>query len=190
VPFRDVVVATDFSLASVQAAEAVIPLLTAGSVIHLVHVWEPSAVHDTRLRALDESYVAGLVTTYRRLLELDRFRRLIIGTSASEDPAEGAILLDAFTTRNRGQRAAVEVDDLSLGAQVLETGYPFQGVTFDSHDQRVELMLGDGKGSMRHLSHGVGNINTVAIATDEHGLDTGLLLKHGSGQTILTFSPD
>lgn len=265
VPFRDVVVATDFSPASVKAAEAVIPLLTTGSVIHLVHVWEPSAVHDTRLRTLDESYVAALPTKFRRLLEtlklpsgiavkeeviegriaervlsyadvhdadvivagrqglsklarlmvgsvtesllrgakcsvliapapifaeLDRFRRLIIGTSASEDPAEWAIQLDAFTTRNRGRRAAVEVDDLSLGAQVLETGYPFQGVTFDPHDKRVELMLGDGKGSSRHLSHGVGNIKTVAIATDEHGLDTGLLLKHGSGQTILTFSPE
>jgi nucleotide-binding universal stress UspA family protein len=265
VPFRDVVLATDFSPASVKAAETVIPLLTSGSVIHLVHVWEPSAVHDARLRTLDESYVASLPTKFRRLLEilklpsgiavkeevlegriaervlhyadthdadvivagrqglnalarlmvgsvtesllrgakcsvliapaptfaeLDGFRRLITGTSASKDPAEWAVQLDAFTARNRGRRAAVEVDDLSLGAQVLETGYPFQGVTYDPHDKRVELMLGDAKGSTRHLSHGIGNIETVAIATDDHGLDTGLLLKHGSGQTILTLSPD
>ena len=265
VPFRDVVLAMDFSPASVKAAEAVVPLLTIGSVIHLVHVWEPSAVHDARLRTLDQAYVPALATKFRRLLEilelpsgiavkeevlegriaervlnyadahnadlivagrqglnalarvmvgsvtesllrgakcsvliapaptfaeLDCFRRLITGTSASDDPAEWAVQLDAFTTRNRGRRAAVEVDDLSLGAQVLETGYPFQGVTFDPHDKRVELMLGDGKGSSRHLSRGIGNVETVAIATDEHGLDTALFLKHGSGKTILTFSPN
>ena len=265
VPFRDVVLATDFSPASIKGAEAIVPLLTTGSVVHLVHVWEPSAVHDARLRTLDESYAASLTEKFRRLLEilalpsgiavkeevlegraserlldyandhnadvvvagkqgqnllsrlvvgsvtdallrgskcsvliapaptfaeLDHFRRLITGTSASGKPEEWAVQLDAFTRRNRGRRAVVEVDDLALGAQVLEAGYPFQGVTFDPHDERVELMLGDGASSSRHVTRGIGNVQAVAIATDGRGRDTGLLISHPPGQTILTFSPD
>jgi nucleotide-binding universal stress UspA family protein len=70
VPFRDVVFAMDFSPASIRGAEAIVPLLTTGSVVHLVHVWERSAVHDTRLRTLDESYAASLTETFRRRLEI------------------------------------------------------------------------------------------------------------------------
>jgi nucleotide-binding universal stress UspA family protein len=88
VPFRDVVLATDFSPASVKAAETVIPLLTSGSVIHLVHVWEPSAVHDARLRTLDESYVASLPTKFRRLLEI---LKLPSGIAVKEEVLEGRI---------------------------------------------------------------------------------------------------
>jgi universal stress protein E len=265
VPFRDVVLAMDFSPASIKGAEAIVPLLTTGSVVHLVHVWERSAVHDARLRTLDESYAASLTEKFRRLLEilalpsgiavkeevlegraserlldyanahsadvvvagrqglnrasrlavgsvtdallraskcsvliapaptfaeLDHFRRLITGTSASGEPEEWAIQLDAFTRRNRGRRTVVEVDDLAWGAQVLESGYPFQGVTFDPHDRRVELMLGDGKGASPHVTRGIGNVQEVSIATDGRGRDTGLLISHAPGQTILTFTPD
>jgi nucleotide-binding universal stress UspA family protein len=265
VPFRDVVLATDFSPASIKGAEAIVPLLTTGSVVHLVHVWEPRAVHDARLRTLDESYAASLTEKFRRLLEilalpsgiavkeevlegtaserlldyanarsadvvvagrqglnlvsrllvgsvtdallraskcsvliapaptfaeLDHFRRMITGTSASGVPEEWAIQLDAFTRRNRGRRTVVEVDDLAWGAQVLESGYPFQGVTFDPHDQRVELMLGDGKGASPHVTRGIGNVQEVSIVTDGRGRDTGLLISHAPGQTILTFTPD
>ena len=265
VPFRDVVLATDFSPASIKGAESIIPLLTTGSVVHLVHVWEPSAVHDARLRTLDESYSASLPEKFRRLLEIlavpsgiavkeavlegrtserlleyanahsadvvvagrqglnllsrlfvgsvttallrgatcsvliapaptfaemDHFRRLITGTSASGKPEEWAVQLDAFSRRNRGRRAVVEIDDLALGAQVLESGYPFQGVTFDPHDERIQLMLGDGKGSGPHVTRGIGNVQSVAIATDGRGRDTALLISHAPGQTILTFSPD
>ena len=37
---------------------------------------------------------------------------------------------------------AIEVDDPEIGAQVLGRG-PLLGVTYDSHDQRVEIMVGD-----------------------------------------------
>ncbi len=265
VPFRDVVLATDFSPASIKAAEIIIPLLTTGSVVHLVHVREPSAVHDARLRTHDEPYPASLTEKFRRLLEilalpsgiavkeevleggaserlldyanahatdvivagrqglnflsrlvvgsvtdallrgstcsvlispaptfaeLDHFTRLITGTSASGKPEEWAIQLDAFSRRNRGRRTVVEFDDRARGAQVLEDGYPFQGVTFDPHEKRVELMLGDGKGSSPHVTRGIGNVQEVSIATDGSGRDTGLMLSHAPGQTILTFSPD
>ena len=98
------------------------------------------------------------------IAEMDHFRRLITGTSASREPAEWAIQLDSFTRRNRGRRAVVEVDGLAQGAQVLESGYRFQGVTFDPHDERVALMLGDGASSSRHVIRGIGNVQAVAIA--------------------------
>ena len=86
VPFGDVVLATDFSPASIKAAESIIPLLTTGSVLHLVHVWEPSAVHDARLRTLDESYAAALTKKFRRLLEI---LALPSGIAVKEEVLEG-----------------------------------------------------------------------------------------------------
>jgi hypothetical protein len=54
----------------------------------------------------------------------------------------------------------------------------------------VELMLGDGKGASPHVTRGIGNVQEVSIATDGRGRDTGLLISHAPGQTILTFTPD
>jgi nucleotide-binding universal stress UspA family protein len=57
--------------------------------------------------------------------------------------ADWAAELNAFTKRNVGRIAAVEVDDPELGAQAQEHDYPFLGVSWDHHDERVEIMLGD-----------------------------------------------
>lgn len=261
-PFREAVVATDFSPSSAKAAESILPFLTDGSVLHLVHVWQPSTTDDTRRRALDEAYVHSLPDRFHRFREiinvpdgvsiteevregktaerlldyakahhadvivagrqgrtrlarlmvgrvttallrgatcsvlvshepafadLDRFRRLLTGASESREPAEWAIQLDAFTGRNRGRRTAVEVDDISFGAQVFESGYVFQGATYDPHDHRIELMFGAGEAAKPHVTRGIAHVESVAIATDQHGKDTGLRISHGPGQTVLTF---
>jgi nucleotide-binding universal stress UspA family protein len=264
-PYREAVVATDFSPSSAKAAESIIPLLTDGSVLHLVHVWQPSTVDDARLRALDEAYTRSLPDRFRHFREilnvpsgvtlkeevregkaaervldyakahhadvivagrqgrtllarlvvgsvttallrgatcsvlvshepafadLDRFRRLLTGTSESHKPEEWVQQLDGFTRRNRGRRTAVEVDDISFGAQVFESGYAFQGATYDQHDRRIELMLGEGEPNEPHVTRGIANVDSVAIATDRHGKDSGLRISHGPGQTVLTFSSD
>ena len=94
--------------------------------------------------------------------------------------------LSAFTKRNAGRRAALEVDDPELGAQAQEHDYPFLGAAYDRHDQRVELMLGDFVGVQRHLTRGIPHVQSIDILRDEHGRDWILRIGHGRGQTILT----
>jgi nucleotide-binding universal stress UspA family protein len=69
-PFHDVVVATDFSPASVAAARAAIPMLGPASTLHIVHVWEPSGTLDARHFAADEAYVKSLPESFQRFVEL------------------------------------------------------------------------------------------------------------------------
>ena len=70
VPFREAVVAMDFSTASVSAAMAVVPLLATTAVLNLVHVWEPSMVDDERLQAMNAAYRASLPAKFERLREV------------------------------------------------------------------------------------------------------------------------
>lgn len=261
-PFREVVLATDFSPASARAAEIVVPLLSANATLHLVHVWKPAATEDMRLSASDEAYAHSLPDRFRRFTgilsrppgvtvktasregkpaerildyadahhadlivagrhglnaltrllvgsvttailrganrsvlvtpelpfaDTDRLRRLLTGTSESTDPAQWEVQLEAFTRRNRGRPTVVEVDDLSFGAQVLESGYALLGAAYDPHDRRVELMLGDPENATRHVTRAMGMVDSVAVASDPAGKDLGLRISHGGGQTVLTF---
>jgi len=65
-PFHKVMIATDFSPASARAAEAVIPLLTDGAEVHLVHVWQPIGRTEQRWQLLDERYEKSLPEKFRR----------------------------------------------------------------------------------------------------------------------------
>ncbi|MEO7085680.1 MAG: universal stress protein [Gemmatimonadaceae bacterium] len=96
--------------------------------------------------------------------------------------------LDEFTRRNSGRRGTLEVDDPEIGAQAQEFDYPLLGATFDSHDQRVELMFGDDGAARRHLSRGIGNVKSIDILRDDAGHDLAIRIAHGSGQTLLTFA--
>lgn len=94
--------------------------------------------------------------------------------------------LNAFTKRNAGRRASLEVDDPELGAQAQEHDYPFLGAAYDHHDRRVEIMLGDFIGVKHHLTRGIADVREIDILQDERGRDRILRVAHGNGQTILT----
>lgn len=100
--------------------------------------------------------------------------------------SEWAAALEAFTRRNAGRLARLEVDDPEIGAQPQQHDYPFVGAAFDRHDRRVELMLGDMDNSTRHLTRGIGDVRHVDLLKDAAGRDSVLRVAHGSGQTILT----
>jgi nucleotide-binding universal stress UspA family protein len=102
-------------------------------------------------------------------------------------PAEWATELEAFTRRNVGRRASLEVDDPELGAQAQEHDYPFLGAAWDHHDERVEIMLGEFQGTGRHLTRGIGGVTAIDVLRDERGRDWILRVAHGTGQTILSF---
>ena len=103
-------------------------------------------------------------------------------------PDQWAAELQAFTQRNVGRKASLEVDDPELGAQAQESDYPLLGVAFDHHDKRVEIMVGDLQGSARHLTRGIGNVTSIDLQKDARGHDWILRLAHGAGQTILTLN--
>jgi hypothetical protein len=96
--------------------------------------------------------------------------------------------MDAFTRRNVGRRGTLEVDDPEIGAQAQENDYPLLGATFDSHDQRLELMFGEPGDLGHHLTRSIGNVREIDTLTNESGHDIALRIVHGTGQTLLTFA--
>jgi nucleotide-binding universal stress UspA family protein len=61
-PMREVVIATDFSVRSARAAEAVIPLLAEGATVHVLHVWE----RGERASVANDAYADALPERFRR----------------------------------------------------------------------------------------------------------------------------
>lgn len=102
--------------------------------------------------------------------------------------ADWAAQLDAFTRRNIGRRGVLEVDDAEIGAQAQEFDYPLLGATFDTHDQRVELMFGELGATNRHLTRGIGGVRAIDVLTNDRGRDLAIRIAHGTGQTLLTFA--
>ena len=102
-------------------------------------------------------------------------------------PAEWVARLDAFTKRNIGRRGVLEVDDPEIGAQAQERDYPLLGATYDVHDDRLELMLGELGSVRRHLTRGITGVRAIDILTGADGRDVALRIAHGAGQSLLTF---
>ena len=133
---------------------------------------------------------AVLVTPEAGFAQLDRWRRVLHGTSTSGSPADWPQQLSEFTRRNRGRLTSLEVDDPSIGAQTQETGYALVGASYDSHDARVELMFGLPRADAPHLTRSIAHVDSVAVQSAPTGEDLGLRIAHGEGQTILTFQSE
>jgi nucleotide-binding universal stress UspA family protein len=261
-PFHDVVIATDFSPASVAAARAAIPMLSPAATLHVVHAWEPSAATDPRHIAANEAYARALRESFRRFVDLlpvpdgvgvktitregqavacvldyaaahhadlitagrhgrsllqrimvgshttalvraaersllvvpeppfaerEQLRLSLTGSTESTEPAEWEPLLRALTQRNRGRPTVVEVDDVLMGAQVLESGYVLRNAAYDPRTKRLELSVGDAAQNDRRVTRVIRGVNSVAIEADATGRDVGLRISHGGGETALTF---
>jgi nucleotide-binding universal stress UspA family protein len=96
--------------------------------------------------------------------------------------------LESFTKKNLGRLAALEIDDPDLGAQAQERDYPFLGVSWDHQDERVQIMLGDFDATGRHLTRGIGGVTSVDVLHGAADRDQALRIRHGDGQTIMTFA--
>lgn len=116
-------------------------------------------------------------------------QRAMEGGIPDEIPEEEwSAALDAFTRRNAGRLATLEVDDPAIGAQPQLHDVPFNGAVYDRHDRRIELMMGDMDSADRHLTRGIGDVRHVDLLKDAAGRDWVLRIAHGSGQTILTLA--
>lgn len=108
----------------------------------------------------------------------------ITGTATSSEPREWTEALNDFTRRNAGRLATIEVDDPEIGAQMLGRG-ALMGVTYDRHDRRVEIMVGDAHRARRHLMHSIPRVESVAMTADPQGSLEALELRHGRGHTLV-----
>ena len=108
----------------------------------------------------------------------------ITGTATSAEPREWSSALNEFTRRNAGRRTTIEVDDPEIGAQMLGRG-ALMGVTYDPHDRRVEIMVGDAHRARRHLMHSIPKVESIAMTADDRGAIEALELRHGRGHTLV-----
>lgn len=104
------------------------------------------------------------------------------------EPSEWAAMLADFSRTNAGRRTRLEIDDPEIGAQAQELDYPLCGVTFDPHDRRLEIMVGALGSGEPHLSRSIGEVKSLDIFTEKDGRDAALRVRHGMGQTLLTFA--
>lgn len=113
----------------------------------------------------------------------------VAGTATSNRPEEWAPALDAFTRRNAGRNVLLEVDDPEIGAQVTGRGYELVGVTYDRHDRRVEIMIGERNQPRHHLMRSIGNVESIALTVQEGGGPEVLEVRHGRGHTLVMATP-
>ncbi|MBV9880678.1 MAG: universal stress protein [Gemmatirosa sp.] len=157
---------------------------------HARGIVERLFVGSIAMRTLRDATGAVLVTPEPRLAERDLVSRIIDGAFESRDRSEWGALLDAFSDRNLTRRTRIEIHDRTSSGRLQEDGYRLTGVTYDPHDHRITIMLGDRTGAPGHVTHAIQDVRSVTMRSDEHLHDTALELVHGAATTVLTFLPD
>jgi len=90
---REVVVATDFSTPSMNAARAVLPLLDRGATLHVMHVWQRSVVTDPAISKVEEVYARSLTARLVRFVaDLRTPPGVSVRTAVSEGPCASQII--------------------------------------------------------------------------------------------------
>jgi hypothetical protein len=97
--------------------------------------------------------------------------------------------LDAFSKRNGGRTAHVEVISSDLGAQEAADRLPFEGITFEDKGSlapSVEIILG--ATASRHLTHTITGVRRIVPKLDEQGREDALEIEAADGaKTIIHF---
>ncbi|GLC24875.1 universal stress protein [Roseisolibacter agri] len=106
------------------------------------------------------------------------------------DETEWRLALDGFWRRNAGRPATVEVDEAPSGTRLLARGATLVRAGYDPRARRAELVLDDADDRTCRLTRAMGDVRAVAVLTGVDGRDVALRVKHGRGQTLVTFLPD
>ena len=94
--------------------------------------------------------------------------------------------LDAFTERNIGRVATLEILDPNVGPHVTGHGYTFLGATYEPKTHRVTVMVGDADRPTQHLTRSVPYPDAITIRPALFGDGEVLDIQHGQGHTIVT----
>jgi hypothetical protein len=128
--------------------------------------------------------VSVLAAPQPSVAEATRLTLGLQGTASVDTPDDWAEVLDAFSRRNVGRRATLEVDEASVGAQLQARGYLLHGIVYDPRDRRVECMLGTRAGHGAHLTRMIEHVHAITVHAHE-GCDRALEIRHDDGHTIL-----
>jgi hypothetical protein len=110
------------------------------------------------------------------------------GQARLDRPQDWGAALDTFTRRNHGRRARLEVFDPALaGRAVQAAGLRFTGATYDAHDRRVTIALGDARDRTRHLTHGIADVELLDILSVNGLRDHALVVEDAGGHAVLSF---
>ncbi len=138
-------------------------------------------------RIIRRSMVSVLVVPRPSSAEVERIEHLLSAVGEASREASWPALLEEFSERNEGRSTQLEMDNPSFGAQFQGTGYKLVGVAYDRRDAQLYFMLGAPTGSGAHLTHAIPDVTSVTVLTDSEKRDLALQVRHGEGQTILTF---
>ncbi|HET7458301.1 MAG TPA: universal stress protein [Gemmatimonadaceae bacterium] len=137
--------------------------------------------------ALRDSGMTVLVSPAPSPVECARLDLRLHGTTELRKADDWEPALAAFTQRNAGRRARLEVDDPEFGAQTQEFGYTLRGISYDHHDRRVEIMMSDPNDRVNHLTRTIARVDDVGFYATADGRERALRIGSGRGQTVLTF---
>jgi nucleotide-binding universal stress UspA family protein len=121
-----------------------------------------------------------------RIVHAENAAHVNASTRVTQDSSQWCNELRAFTKRNAGRVANLEVDDPELGALIEASRYPLLGIDYDHKDGRLTISLGHTHSAERHLTRTIAHPEAVSVLT-VNGKDTALSVAHGGGQTLLTF---
>jgi nucleotide-binding universal stress UspA family protein len=142
-------------------------------------------------RTLRQARTTVLVAPTPSPQERVRLELYVAGQVTVDRPADWPGALDTFTRRNAGRRARLEVGAPERRGFVVEAErYRFHGATYDPHDRRLTIMLGDDAapgGPRAHLTHAVDDVRAIEIVATDERRDHTLLIEGARGHTVLTF---
>ena len=103
------------------------------------------------------------------------------------DRAQWALPTAAFTYRNVGRIARVEVDSRGAAGVGQVDGYPFHALEHDQASGRLRIVLcADADGTPR-ITCDVPGAESFEVRRRREGSDLALRIAHGDGYTLLTF---
>jgi hypothetical protein len=62
-----------------------------------------------------------------------------------------------------------------------------RGITYDAHDDRVLITLGEQASSERHLTHAIPQATEIFLLVDLRGRDEALAIRQNKTNTLLRF---
>lgn len=112
----------------------------------------------------------------------------VAGGVTVTEPEDWARALDGFTRRNFGRPARLEIGGHGLDGFVVQGRRArFAGASWDAHDARVVIMLTAEEALLPHLTHGITDVESVRMLTDDAQRDTTLVIVDRHGEAVLTF---
>jgi len=106
------------------------------------------------------------------------------------EPDQWTVALSAFTVRNAGRAAKLEIDTRDAGGQAEVAGFPLRSVDYEHDTQMLHVTFGASDGGVPRLGHAIERPRSVELQRGPDGRDLAMRVSHEGGYTLLTFFDD